>query len=147
MDDFDFVMNVNARGTLMMCQAALPHLLASKGFIVNMSSTAALGAHAWTIAYSASKGAVLSMTKCLAVEYMLQGLNCNAICPAGIDTAMVAGANLPEGADMRLLQKVMLPDGSMAPASDVAAAVAFLACEDANHINGEELRLDGGLMT
>jgi NAD(P)-dependent dehydrogenase (short-subunit alcohol dehydrogenase family) len=149
MADFDFVMNVNARGPFMMCQAAIPHLLETKGFIVNMSSTAALGAHAWTLAYSASKGALLSMTKCIAVEYMLQGLNCNAICPGGIETPMVEAAahNIPEGADARLMTKAMLPDGSFAPPSDVAAAVAFLACEDANHITGDHLRLDGGLMT
>lgn len=147
MEDFDHIMNVNCRGTFMMCQAAIPHLLKTKGFIVNMSSSAALGAHSWTVAYSASKGAVLSMTKCIAVEYGLQGLNCNAICPAGIDTPMVAGVNLPEDADMRLLQKVMLIDGSFGTAADVASAVAFFACEDANHINGDYIRVDGGLMT
>lgn len=147
MSDYDTVMNVNARGTLMMCKAAIPHLLKTKGFIVNMSSSAALGAHAWTIAYSASKGAVLSMTKCIAVEYMLQGLNCNAVCPAGIETPMTEDVELPVNADMRLLQKVMLPDGSFSPANDVASVVAFLACEDANHINGEQIRVDGGLMT
>ena len=54
---------------------------------------------------------------------------------------------LPDGADPRLMQKVMLPDGSFAPPSDVASAVAFFACEDANHITGDYLRLDGGLMT
>ena len=149
MEDFDFVMNVNARGAFMMCQAAIPHLLQTKGFIVNMSSTAALGAHAWTLAYSASKGALLSMTKCIAIEYMLEGLNCNAICPGGIETPMIEAAahQIPEDVDMRLLQKVTLPDGSFAPPSDVASAVAFLACEDANHITGDHIRLDGGLMT
>ena len=149
MEDFDFVMNVNARGAFMMCQAAIPHLLETKGFIVNMSSSAALGAHAWTLAYSASKGALLSMTKCIAVEFMLEGLNCNAICPGGIETPMVEAAamQLPKDADPRLMQKVMLPDGSFAPPSDVASAVAFFACEDANHITGDYLRLDGGLMT
>ncbi len=122
-------------------------MLETKGFIVNMASTAALGSHAWTAAYSASKGAVLSLTKCIAIEYGLQGLNCNAICPGGIETPMVAGANLPEGADERLLTKVMLPDGYFAPPEDVAGVVAFLASDDANHIKGDFLRVDGGLMT
>ena len=148
-EDFYFVMNVNARGAFMMCQAAIPHLLETKGFIVNVSSTAALGAHAWTLAYSASKGALLSMTKCIAVEYMLEGLNCNAICPAAIETPMVEAAahQIPENVDVRLFQKGALPDGSFAPPSDVASTVAFLACEDANHINGDHIRVDGGLMT
>ena len=147
MEDFDKVMKVNCYGVFMMCQEAIPHLLETRGFIVNMSSTAALGCHAWTAAYSASKGAVLALTKCIAVEYGLQGLNCNAICPGGIETPMVAAVNLPEGADERLLAKAMLPDGYFAPAEDVAAVVAFLACEDANHVKGDYLRVDGGLMT
>jgi NAD(P)-dependent dehydrogenase (short-subunit alcohol dehydrogenase family) len=147
MEDFDRVMKVNCYGLFMMCQEAIPHLLESKGFIVNMSSTAALGSHAWTAAYSASKGAVLSLTKTIAIEYGLQGINCNAICPGGIETPMVAGANLPEGADERLLTKVMLPDGYFAPAADVAGVVAFLACEDCNHVKGDYIRVDGGLMT
>ena len=147
LEDFDRVMQVNCYGVFMMCQAAIPHLLKTRGFIVNMSSTAALGAHAWTAAYSASKGAVLSLTKSIAVEYAMQGLNCNAICPGGIETPMVADADLPEGADSRLLTKVMLPDGYFAPAADVAGVVAFFACEDANHVKGDYLRVDGGLMT
>lgn len=147
LQDFDRVMKVNCYSVLMMCQEAIPHLLETKGFIVNMASTAALGSHAWTAAYSASKGAVLSLTKCIAIEYSLLGLNCNAICPGGIETPMVAGANLPEGADERLLTKVMLPDGYFAPPEDVAGVVAFLASEDASHIKGDFLRVDGGLMT
>jgi len=147
LEDFDRVMKVNCYGVFMMCQEAIPHLLQTRGFIVNMSSTAALGAHAWTAAYSASKGAVLSLTKCIAIEYGMQGINCNAICPGGIETPMVTEAHIPEGADSRLLTKVMLPDGYFAPASDVAGVVAFFACEDCNHIKGDFIRVDGGLMT
>jgi len=147
LEDFDRIMKVNCYGVFMMCQEAIPHLLETRGFIVNMSSTAALGAHAWTAAYSASKGAVLALTKSIAIEYGMQGLNCNAICPGGIETPMVTEAHIPEGADARLLTKVMLPDGYFAPAADVAGVVAFFACEDANHIKGDYLRVDGGLMT
>lgn len=147
MEDFERVMQVNCYGLFMMCQASIPHLLETKGFIVNMASTAALGAHAWTAAYSSSKGAVLALTKCIANEYGLQRLNCNAICPGGIETPMVGAVQLPDNIDARLLNKAMLPDGYFAPASDVASAVAFLACEDANHVNGDHLRLDGGLMS
>lgn len=147
MKDFDRVMQVNCYGLIMMTKACIPHLLETKGFIVNMSSSSALGGQAWTAAYAASKGAVLSFTKCIANEYGIKRLNCNAICPGGIETPMVGGAQLPEGFDARLITKSMLPDGYFAPASDVASAVAFLACEDANHINGDHIRLDGGLLS
>lgn len=147
MEDFDRVMKVNTYGVFMMCQEAIPHLLKTKGFIVNMASTAALGAHAWTAAYSTSKGGVLALTKCIANEYGIQRLNCNAICPGGIETPMVGGVQLPEDIDARLLTKAMLPDGYFAPPSDVASVVAFFACEDANHINGDYVRCDGGLMS
>lgn len=149
MEDFERVMRVNCYGTFMMCQAAIPHLLETKGYIVNMSSSAALGAHAWTAAYSASKGAVLSLTRCIAVEYGLQGLNCNAICPAGIATPMVAAAatQLPTGIDNRLLAKISPLDGRFGDPSEVASAVAFYACDDAKYINGDHMRLDGGLMS
>jgi NAD(P)-dependent dehydrogenase (short-subunit alcohol dehydrogenase family) len=147
MADFDRVMKVNCYGLFMMCQAAIPHLLNSKGYIVNASSSAALGAHAWTAAYSASKGAVLALTKCLANEYSLRGLNCNAICPGGIATPMVKGVQLPEGIDRRILNKASLPDHYFAPPEDVAGVVAFLASEDARFINGDHIRVDGGLLS
>lgn len=147
MTDFERVMQVNCYGVVMMCKSAIPHLLKSKGFIVNMASSAALGAHAWTTAYSASKGAVLALTKAIANEYSLQGLNCNAICPGGIATPMVSNTKLPENIDMRILSKAALPNHYFAPPSDVASAVAFLACEDANFINGDHIRVDGGLLS
>ena len=74
MEDFEHVMKVNCYGVFMMCQEAIPHLLETKGFIVNMSSTAALGAHAWTAAYSASKGAVLSLTNALPLSMVCRVL-------------------------------------------------------------------------
>lgn len=149
MDDFKRVMDINCYGPFMMCQAAIPHLLETKGYIVNMSSSAALGAHAWTAAYSASKGALLSLTRCLAVEFGLKGINSNAICPGGIATPMLAGAatQMPKDIDQRLLNKVRPLDNYYADPSEVASAVAFLACDDAKFINGDHIRLDGGMMS
>ncbi len=126
MEDFDRIIKVNLNGTFMMCQAALPHLIETKGSIVNMASTAALGAHAWTAAYSASKGAVLALTKCLAVEFGRLGVNVNALCPSSIATPMVDAVVLPEGIDISLLKKVEPFDGKFRPPSDVAGAVAFM---------------------
>ncbi len=147
MEDFDRIIAVNLRGTFMMCQAALPHLIETKGSIVNMASTAALGAHAWTAAYSASKGGILSLTKCIAIEFGRRGVNANAICPASVETPMSSHVTLPEGADMTLLAKVLPFDGVNRPPSDVASAVAFLASDDGVHINGDYIRTDGGVMT
>ncbi len=80
------ILSVNLDGTFFVCQAALPHLLAARGNIVNMSSTAALAGHPWTAAYSASKGGILALTYTLAIEYCSQGLRANAVCPGSITT-------------------------------------------------------------
>ena len=141
------ILSVNLDGTFYMCQAALPHLLAVKGNVVNMSSTAALAGHPWTAAYSASKGGILALTYTLAIEYCAQGLRANAICPGSVTTPMHAAFKLPEGADPKLIRRIMPPDRSFRGPETVAAAVAFLASDDAAHITGEELRVDGGTLS
>ena len=147
LEDWNRVIAINLTGTFFMCQAALPHLIESEGYIVNMASTAAHGAHAWTAAYAASKGGVLSMTRTFAIEYGRRGINANSISPANIETPMVTEApdQIPEGVDMSLLLKVK-PFVCNRPPETVANLVAFLASEDAVHINGIDVRIDGGLM-
>lgn len=146
-DDWSKILNVNLTGTFFMCRYALPLLLESKGNIVNVSSTAALGAHAWTAAYSASKGGISAFSKNLAIEYGMQGLNVNCVCPASIETPMTENNRLPDGFDARLLKKIMPIDGVNRTPNEVASVIAFLASEDAIHINGVDLRVDGGLLT
>jgi NAD(P)-dependent dehydrogenase (short-subunit alcohol dehydrogenase family) len=146
-DDWSKILNVNLTGTFFMCRYALPLLLESKGNIVNVSSTAALGAHAWTAAYSASKGGISAFSKNLAIEYGMQGLNVNCVCPASIETPMTENNRLPDGFDARLLKKIMPIDGVNRTPNEVASAIAFLASDDAIHINGVDLRVDGGLLT
>ena len=141
------ILEVNLTGTFYMCSFGLPMLLESKGCIVNVSSTAALGSHAWTAAYSASKGGISAFSKTLAVEYGLKGLNVNCVCPASIETPMSTSPNLPKDIDTRLLKKIMPVDGVNRSPDDVASTIAFLASEDAIHINGIDLRVDGGLLT
>jgi meso-butanediol dehydrogenase / (S,S)-butanediol dehydrogenase / diacetyl reductase len=146
-DDWNKILGVNLTGTFFMCNFGLPMLLESKGYIVNVSSTAALGSHAWTAAYSASKGGISAFSKTLAVEYGTKGLNVNCVCPASIDTPMTANPNLPADIDTRLLKKIMPVDGVNRSPDDIASTIAFLASDDAIHINGIDLRVDGGLLT
>ena len=147
LEDWSRILNVNLTGTFFMCRYALPLLLESKGNIVNVSSTAALGAHAWTAAYSASKGGISAFSRNLAIEYGMEGLNVNCVCPASIETPMTENNRLPENFDKRLLKKIIPIDGVNRTPNEVASVIAFLASDDAIHINGVDLRVDGGLLT
>ncbi len=137
------IIDVNLTGTFLVCQAAIPALLDGGGAIVNVASTAALAAHPWAAAYAASKGGVLALTRTLAIEYAKQGLRANAVCPGSIDTPITGAFNLPDGADAKLLHRIMSPVG-MAQPSVIAAAIAYLGSDDASHVNGTDLRVDGG---
>ncbi len=145
LEDWHRIIEVNLTGTFLMCRAAIPHLIEARGAIVNMASTAALAAHPWTAAYSASKGGVLSLTYALALEYGKQGLRVNAACPGGIETPIHGAFRLPEGADPKLLQRILPFDG-FAEAGAAADVIAFLASDDARHIQGTAVRVDGGML-
>jgi len=145
LEKWNKVLAVNLTGAFLMSQTALPHLLATRGNIVNMSSTAGIAGHPWTAAYSASKGGLLALTYTFAVEYGKQGLRANAICPGSIKTAMHDQFQLPEGADGKLLYRIMPLDTFRGPEA-AASLVAFLASDDAAHINGESVRVDGGTL-
>jgi NAD(P)-dependent dehydrogenase (short-subunit alcohol dehydrogenase family) len=144
--DWNRVLAVNLTGTFLMCQAAIPHLLATRGSIVNTSSTAGLAGHPWTCAYSASKGGVLALTYGIAVEYGKQGLRANAVCPGSVTTPIVEQAQIPPGADRKLLYRIMPLDQFRGPET-VASAIAFLASADAAHVNGVALRVDGATLS
>jgi NAD(P)-dependent dehydrogenase (short-subunit alcohol dehydrogenase family) len=146
LDTWDQVIAVNLTGTFLCCRAAIPALLDSHGNIVNVSSTAALAGHPWAAAYSASKGGVLALTRTIAVEYGKRGLRCNAVCPGSIKTPITKDFEFPEGADTDLVRRIMALDRPRGPET-VAAAIAFLASDDAAHINGDEIRVDGGTLS
>jgi meso-butanediol dehydrogenase / (S,S)-butanediol dehydrogenase / diacetyl reductase len=146
LQDWNQILAVNLTGTFLMCRAAIPHLLETRGNIVNMSSTAALASHPWTAAYAASKGGILSLTRSLSVEYVKQGLRVNAICPGGIKTGMHGQFRIPKGADFDLL-KGAIPFVEFAGPESIASAVAFVASDDGSYMNGAEIRIDGGALS
>jgi meso-butanediol dehydrogenase / (S,S)-butanediol dehydrogenase / diacetyl reductase len=144
-DQFRRVLEVNLVGTFVLSQAALPHLIESKGNIVNTSSTSALAGMPYGAAYGTSKGGVSAFTRTLAVEFGKRGVRCNAVNPGSIQTAMAGPGVVPEDADMRLLARATPLDQARGP-EVVAATIAMLASDDGAHINGEEIRVDGGTL-
>lgn len=145
-EKFKKVLDINLVGPFMLCQAALPHLLESGGNIVNISSTSALAGMPYGAAYGTSKGGVSALTRTLAVEFGKRGVRCNAINPGSIATSMLGGDNLPEGADFKLVMRAMALDKPRGP-EHIASVLALLASDDGAHINGEEIRVDGGTLS
>jgi meso-butanediol dehydrogenase/(S,S)-butanediol dehydrogenase/diacetyl reductase len=137
------IIEVNLTGTFLLSQSALPALLETKGTIVNMGSVAGLRATPYNAAYCASKGGVIMLTKSMAIELAKAGVRVNAVCPASVDTPFLRGFELPEGADMDLLTRAASPMGRMIDPTEVAAAVAYLASDDAATISGTTLVIDG----
>jgi len=134
------------KGSFFCAKAAIPELKSSRGCIVNMSSTSALAGLPYAAAYGASKAGVLALTSAIAIEYGKQGVRANAICPGSISTPMTKAPAFPEGIDMKLVMRAMPLDKFRGPET-VASLVAFLASDDAAHINGERVRVDGATLS
>jgi NAD(P)-dependent dehydrogenase (short-subunit alcohol dehydrogenase family) len=137
------VIDVNLTGTFLLSQRALPALLATRGSIVNMGSVAGLRATPYNAAYCASKGGVIMLTKSMAIELARAGVRVNAVCPGSVDTPFLRNFRLPEGADMALLTRASSPMGRLIDPAEVAAAVAYLASDDAATVSGTTLVIDG----
>ena len=131
---------------MLLCRAVLPHLLETRGSIVNAASTAALAGLPCGVAYSASKGGVLAMTRSIAVEYAKRGVRANCVCPGDIKTGMTDDVGFPETMDLDLMPRIMSLSGAKGP-EVVAGVIAMLASEDGVHITGEEIRVDGGTLS
>lgn len=145
LEEFQSVLNTNLIGTFLMCRVCLPHLVITKGNIVNTASTAALHGHPFMSAYAASKGAIVAFTKSLAREYILQDVRVNAIAPGGIDTPIHKNIQLPLHINHRLFENLRMPNGQFGKPEDVAGVVAMLASRDGCFINGDLIRIDGGV--
>jgi NAD(P)-dependent dehydrogenase (short-subunit alcohol dehydrogenase family) len=144
-DTWDRVMAVNLKGVWLGCKHGIPALMESGGgSIINVSSLVALmGSATPQIAYTASKGGVLAMTRELAVEYARRGIRANMLCPGPIETPLMAELmSDPEWAERRL---VHIPLGRPGRAEEIAKAALFLASDDSSFMTGAALVVDGGI--
>lgn len=135
---------VNVDGILHMARATLPHLIKSRGSIVNVSSVSGLGGDRGLSFYNATKGAVSNLTRSLAIEFAQKGVRINAVCPTTVLTELTTSVfeQYPELLG-RLVERI--PMGRAAQPEEVANVIAFLASDDASFVNGVNLPVDGGV--
>lgn len=146
-EEWDLQIDVNLKGTFLMSKAALPHMIQrGKGVIINNSSGWGIVGGDRAVAYCASKGGVVLLTKAMAVDHGRQGIRVNCICPGDVDTPM-----LPEDARIRGLRWedylagcANRPLGRIGTADEIAKAALFLACDDSSFMTGAALVVDGG---
>jgi NAD(P)-dependent dehydrogenase (short-subunit alcohol dehydrogenase family) len=151
LEDWERVMNVNARGVFLCAREAVRQMLAQSpagGVIINMSSVAATIGIDRRLPYSASKGAVLSLTRSIAIDFVTQGIRCNAICPATVHTPFVEGylARNFAGHEDEVRQQLHArqPIGRMGRPEEIAHAALYLASDEAAFVTGSALMIDGG---
>jgi NAD(P)-dependent dehydrogenase (short-subunit alcohol dehydrogenase family) len=142
---FDRVLAVNLKGVFLGCKFGIPALLrAGGGSIVNTASfVAVMGAATSQIAYTASKGGVLALTREVAVEYARRGIRANALCPGPVNTPLLQSLLAKPAARARRL--VHVPMGRLAEADEVARAALFLASDDSSYVNGATFLVDGAI--
>ena len=142
-DEYDLIMDVNVKGMYLMCKHFIPQLLTSgRGNIVNISSTAGLRGSRNRPIYSASKAAVIMLTKSIANDYGAKGIRANVICPGLIDTPMADWIRLDPARLKSWAQTI--PAQRIGTIEDIAAGVAYLISEDASYLQGHSLIIDGG---
>ena len=142
-DEYDLIMDVNVKGMYLMCKHFIPQLLTSgRGNIVNISSTAGLRGSRNRPIYSASKAAVIMLTKSIANDYGAKGIRANVICPGLIDTPMADWIRLDPARLKSWAQTI--PAQRIGTIEDIAAGVAYLISEEASYLQGHSLIIDGG---
>lgn len=150
LEDWDLHFAVNVRGMLLMARRVIPHMQRQgRGAIVNTASTAGLAGEANCVAYDSSKGAVVSLTRQLAIDFAKAGIRVNCICPGWIETGfndpILEEAQMTDE-DVAALVGQSIPMQRQGVAEEVAPAVAFLLSDDAAYITGHALVIDGGLL-
>ena len=145
-DAWSRVQEINLTSVYLCCKYVLPHMRRQgKGSVINTASfVAVLGAATSQISYTASKGGVLAMSRELGVQFAREGIRVNALCPGPVNTPLLRElfAKDPERAARRL---VHVPVGRFAEPEEIAAAVAFLASDDASFITASQFLVDGGI--
>jgi len=148
-EEWDRVMSINLKGVYLGCKYAIPQMVGQgKGTIVNTASIAGLRGFATFDTYGASKGGVVQLTKALAVEFARMNVRVNCVCPGIIDTAFVHNTVVERGLDKAELVARLgewHPMGRIGRPEEVAAAILFLASDEASFITGIALSVDGGL--
>jgi NAD(P)-dependent dehydrogenase (short-subunit alcohol dehydrogenase family) len=139
LEAWDRTLAVNLTGTMLTVRAFRPRIRPD-GSIVTMGSVAALRAMPWADAYTASKGAIVALTRSWAVDYGRDGVRVNCVCPGPTDTDMMKGVREGYAAD----RQVQLPQQRMATGREVAAVIAFLTSPDASYLSGAVIPVDGG---
>jgi NAD(P)-dependent dehydrogenase (short-subunit alcohol dehydrogenase family) len=144
-ETYQRTMDINVLGTLLGCKAVIPQMLQQgRGVIINVASFVAhMGAATPQIAYTASKGAVLSMTREIAVTYARRGIRANALCPGPVMTPLLADFLRDDTARER--RRVHIPMGRFGDASEIANGALFLASDESSWMTGQSLIIDGGI--
>ena len=142
--DWDRLLSANLSAPLYMIQAAMPHLIEAHGNVINVVSTAAFLGQAYMTPYGATKAALLSLTRSLAMEFMNQPVRINALAPGGMLTPMATGLKLPEGLEMELVGRYM---GIRPPSEidDIVEPLMFLASDRARSVHGACYSADNGI--
>ena len=145
MATYERTMDINVKGVLLGCRHALPPMLAAgRGSIVNVASFVAhMGAATPQVAYTASKGAVLAMTREIAVIYARRGVRANALCPGPVMTPLLAAFLSDE--DKRQRRLVHIPMGRFGDPQEIANGALFLASDESSWMTGQSLIIDGGI--
>jgi NAD(P)-dependent dehydrogenase (short-subunit alcohol dehydrogenase family) len=146
-EDWRYTMGINLDAPFYLSRAALPHLLQSTGSIVNLASDWGLKGGDRAAAYCASKGAIIQLTKAMAIDHARDGIRVNAVCPGDVDTPMLS--NEAEDKDIDLDDFLAQaaeesPNGRIGTPEEIAALILFLASDAATHITGTAIPIDGG---
>lgn len=142
-EDWAYDLAANLTGPFLLSRAALPHLLATGGNIVNVASIAGVEGEVYSAGYCAAKHGLIGLTRALAVEFTKERLRVNAVCPGGMLTPQVTDFQAPADADFSLIMRIAAPRGLMDPA-EVAAVIAFLASDQASAVHGAVYTVDSG---
>ena len=143
--EWDWQMGINVKAIFLTFKYAYPYLRQQEcSYIVNIGSVSSFVAQAKTPGYIASKGAVLMLTKSIAVDYATEGIRCNAVCPGITDTPLLREHMGNEESLHERLKRV--PSGRILSPLDIAKTVAYLSCEDSSGVTGTSILIDGGYL-